>query len=77
LLWNATDSTIEELGSSEETNIAQSRSVGKALVVITAAKAFEIRHECFTSQTTSGFGKAGNFNAEVYTTVDITKVATT
>jgi hypothetical protein len=74
LLWNATDSTTEALGSSESNSSHVTRSFGQALVTITSAKAFEIRHECQQTGNNDGFGAAGSFNAEVYTTVNITKV---
>jgi hypothetical protein len=78
LLYNVTDTAEVKRGTSEYSPASQrvsTPSTGGAVVTITASKAFEIRHICETTAATSGFGQAGNFGIEVYTRVEITKVA--
>jgi hypothetical protein len=78
-LYNATDTTEVARGSSEfsanAVGAAATRSVGRATVTITGAKAFEIRHRGTTTQATNGFGDAASFGTEVYTEVVITSYA--
>jgi len=74
-LVNTTD-TIEFLGSSErsentERNITRSFVCGK--FTIAASKDFEVRHACAITEATSGFGEAGNLNAEIYTIAEFFK----
>jgi hypothetical protein len=70
-LYNVTDATEVKRGSSESSPVGASvtRSTGRAIVAITSSKAFEIRHRCGTTASTSGFGIANNFGTEVYTRV--------
>ena len=74
-LYNFTDSTVVEYGSSEYTSTSyadQTRSIGFARVVITASKAFEIRHRFGNARSSDGMGVAANFaTEEVYTIVEI------
>lgn len=76
LLYNVTDATEIKRGTTEKADGATNtttRSVGSAVVVITASKAFEIRHRCATTVATDGFGVAGNLGTEVYTQVIIAR----
>lgn len=73
-LYNATDASVVQRGSSEDStasNAIITKSGGSAIVVISATKAFEIRHRCNTTAATTGFGAAGSFGTEVYTRVQI------
>lgn len=77
-LYNATDTSVEEVGSSEYmdyTNTAQTRSEGCARVSIIGTKAFEIQHQCTNTQATTGLGYAANFTTEMYTIVVIEREA--
>lgn len=78
-LFNATDSTTVETGTSAVANTgaaySQAPSFGKAVVTITSAKAFEIDHICQTTKTTNGLGAATSIAAkEVYTWVNVWQV---
>lgn len=83
-LFNATDSTTVETGTSEFNSSSgtaflgvATKSIGLAVVTITSAKAFEIDHSVGTSRATSGFGRATSLGAkEVYSWVNIWKVGT-
>jgi hypothetical protein len=76
LLYNATDAIEVSRGTSESSvnagSYAQTRSIGRAIVTIAGAKAFEIRHRGETTQAGNGFGRAGSYGTEVYTEVIIT-----
>jgi hypothetical protein len=77
-LYNVTSTAEVKRGSSETASAAgnvQTRSVGSAIVTLSASAAFEIRHRCNTTSATNGFGLAGNFGTEVYTRVRIRKIA--
>ncbi len=77
-LYNVTDSTEVKRGSTELSGGASdpsTTSIGSAVVVISGSKAFEIRHRCFSTRATDGFGAAANFGTEVYTRVIVRKVA--
>jgi hypothetical protein len=79
-LYNVTDATEVKRGSTEFANagsgaVASTHSRGSAVVTIAGAKAFEIRHRCTTTRATDGYGVAASFGTEVYTRVEITKVA--
>jgi len=50
-------------------------SFGSTVVTIAGSKAFEIRHRCSDTFATNGFGIAASFGTEVYTRVEITKIA--
>lgn len=76
-LYNITDSVVVQLGTVEyvlNTVGAQTRSIIDTEFVITAAKTYEIQHQCETTGTTNGFGVAGNFGTEIYTSVEITRI---
>lgn len=77
-LYNASDSSVAKRGTSERSDTSSSHvtsSVGTAIVVISSAKAFEIRHRCSSTFASSGFGIAANFGTEVYTRVVVRKIA--
>lgn len=77
-LYNVSDSSVAKRGTSERCDTSSSHvtsSVGTAIVVISSAKAFEIRHRCSSTFASSGFGIAANFGTEVYTRVVVRKIA--
>lgn len=78
MLYNVTAATVSARGStaygSNATSV-QTESRGSAVVTVAGSTAFEIRHRCVTTRSTTGFGIAANLGTEVYTTVKIWKVA--
>ena len=80
-LYNATDSSVVQLGTSAYARNASgdrgsTDSQVFARVTITAEKAFEIQHRSGTTFSSQGFGVAVNFGGnEIYTTVKIFKEA--
>jgi hypothetical protein len=75
-LYNVTDTSV--VGRATSDNVGSSSaslSSGGYVFTITASKAFEIRHRCQVTAATNGFGVEGNFGTEIYTRVEITKVA--
>lgn len=76
-LYNASDSSEVKRGSTSNVGATGSNidSTGAAVVVISSNKAFEIRHRCQSTRTTTGFGLAGNFGTEIYTRVVVRKIA--
>jgi len=55
---------------------AQTNSLIVGKFTIASSQTFEIQHRCATTRLTNGFGIAANFGvSEVYTTVEITKIA--
>jgi len=79
MLYNATDAVVVGRGSSERAGTAAAdttiRSTGSAVTTITADTAFEIRHRCNTTNITLGFGFSVGAGVEVYTRVEITRMA--
>lgn len=78
LLYNVTDTAEVKRGTNAVANAgsqSQSLSVGLAIVTIASSKAFELRHRCQTTRSTDGLGLAGSFGTEVYSRVEITKIA--
>jgi hypothetical protein len=77
-LVNVTDAADVAFGMSmfaSPGSVGCNVSVGEAVVTIAAAKAFEIQHQCGSTQNTNGFGFAASLGTEVYTQVEIFKVA--
>jgi hypothetical protein len=78
-LQNITDTTTAGVGSGGFTITAGtgsvSRSHGAAVVTLAGSKAFEIQMQVETTNAGDGHGLAANFTTEVYTRVEITKVA--
>jgi len=78
-LQNITDSTTEELGTTEFTNDADgaiTRSIGASVLTLTGAKAFEIQHYAQRTFASYGFGlnsSISNINS-VFTLVKIHKI---
>lgn len=76
-LFNVTDSTVVETGTSSQTPNATGATTishGCAVVTLTSAKAFRIEHKCSTTQAANGLGIATNLGAkEVYSWVNVWK----
>ena len=77
-LWNATDSSLINFGSTEYSNsggaYAVVKSIGCSVFTITSSKAIEIDHQCGSTVATNGFGIAATFgNIEVYAELRIWK----
>lgn len=79
MLYNVTDSAVVSRGSSAfagtGTSACSTDSHGSCVVTIAASKAFTIRHQADTTKSTDGFGVPANFGTEIYTQVEITRVA--
>jgi len=78
LIWNATDSSIVAVGTSEYANAtdpSDTRSFAIGRTTISGAKAFEIRHRCENAQSGNGLGVESNYDtlASIYTIVEIYK----
>ena len=78
LIWNATDSSIVAVGTSEYSNQSStttSRAFATGRTTISGAKAFEIRHRCENAQSGNGLGVESNYDtlASIYTIVEIYK----
>ena len=78
LIWNATDSSIVAVGTSEYSNQSStttSRAFATGRTTISGAKAFEIRHRVGTAKSGDGLGVESNFDtlASIYTLVEIYK----
>ncbi len=77
-LQNVTDGTTTMLGSSEVLGIGATNSDRSFIVgvfTIASSKTFEVQHQSSATQSTNGFGLQGNFATEVYTIVELWKVA--
>ena len=77
-LYNSSDSSVVAVGSSEMAHSSYAvtnKSFGSCRVTIAASKAFIIQHQCSTTASSEGFGRAANFGTEQYTTVEIFKEA--
>lgn len=73
-LVNNSAGTVLRYGSNESSNNTSStsnRSEGEYMVTIGSSTQFKIEHQCQTTVTTEGFGRAGNFGTEEYTQVEI------
>lgn len=71
-LYNVTAAATVFRGS---TASASTESRGSGPVVITTTTEFEIRHRCTTTKADDGLGLAASFGGEVFTRVQIWKVA--
>jgi hypothetical protein len=75
-LYNVTDTSVVARATSDNAGASGTTlSLGSYVFTITGSKAFEIRHRCQVTVASNGFGVEGNFGTEIYTHVDITKVA--
>lgn len=77
---NVTDGTTAVLGlSCQSTAAANSGNLAVVVgrFIIASSKTFEMQHQCQTALSSVGFGVASNFSGttEVYTTIELTKVA--
>lgn len=80
ILYNITNSAVVLIGTSEyssatNTDGVMTRSIVCGEFTIATAKTFEIQHRCSATKTTDGLGVAAGMNSEVYTVVEIWKVA--
>jgi len=78
-LRNITDGSDTIIGSTETTSSVTQVVVTRSSVVgeftIAGAKAFELQHRFETTKTTNGLGVASSLGTEVYSVVEIWKVA--
>jgi hypothetical protein len=75
-LYNSTDATEVEVGQSAMMNVSGvGISGGSARTTIAGSKAFRIEHQCSTTLSSEGFGRACSFGTEQYTLVEIYKEA--
>lgn len=77
-LQNITTATTVQFGTSEvaaTTSGHTTRSIVRAVLTLTATETFEVQHWCNTTGSGTGFGYAINAATEVYTTVDIWRIA--
>jgi hypothetical protein len=73
-LYDITGAADVEYGTSEMSDPGSpvtTSSKGSAVVTLTAANDYEIRHNCGTTSATTGFGVASNLAVEKYTVVKI------
>jgi hypothetical protein len=76
--YNITDSAVVQLGQNAYVaNGALNTTISpvNASFTIAASKVFELQHRCTTTVTSEGFGVNAGWGTEVYSTVQITKVA--
>ena len=78
-LRNITDSTTPITGNVNFSDRTGSKSGNyaylKGFVTIASSKVFEVQHQCSNSNNGDGFGIAAGFGVEVYTILQITKIA--
>ena len=86
-LYNITDGGVQQtaLGSDlygttartgdAAVNNTMTDSIIYGKFVIAAAKVFEIQHRCQTTKALTGFGVASSFATDIYTSVQLLKVA--
>jgi hypothetical protein len=78
-LQNVTDGATSLTGTSEYSGVGTAYSVTPSQLIgvidVPGAKAFEVQHQCGTTNATFGFGNPSNFTDEVYTVVEIWKIA--
>jgi hypothetical protein len=76
--YNITDNTLVQLGQNAYVasgTLNTTISPVNAVFTIAASKVFELQHRCATTCVNEGFGVNGGWGSEVYSTVQITKVA--
>lgn len=77
-LRNITDGATTLTGSSayaRAADLAETHSFIAGRFTIAATKVFEVQHRCQTTMATTGFGLECNFTTEVYTILELWKVA--
>lgn len=80
VLQDMTSSVTSAVGTAEDANPTgngYTRSFGSFRAVLTGTTVYEIQHQCDSTKTTNGFGKAHDNNpyASIYTRVEIYKEA--
>lgn len=78
LLYDVTGAADVARGSSrynETNNAINDYATGSAVISPASSNAYEIRHRCQTTEGNDGLGIAANFGAEIYTIVEIMKLA--
>lgn len=77
-IYNVTDASALIVGPNARNgqgDVTQTDAVVSYVFSIAGTKAFEIQHQCSFSRSSDGFGTANTFATEVYTTVEIWKLA--
>ena len=78
-LYNVTDSAVIAYGQScyatSGTPVGSNSSIVVGYFTISGIKTLRVEHQCQSTQATNGFGPADNFGTEVYTTIELWKVA--
>ncbi len=76
-LENVSDATTMAVGessfSSTDESVATTSRI-KGQFTITASKTFELQHQCRVTQLANGFGVEGDFNVEVYASIELIKL---
>lgn len=77
-IQNITDAVTAILGTSEymASGNTQSRSHFHGIIGIGATKTFEVQHRCSATRAPNGFGAEGSFGDEIYTILEILRLAT-
>jgi len=80
ILQDMTAGSTSAVGTSEEANVTgngYTRCFGSFRAVLTGTTVYEIQHQCSSTKSTNGFGKAHDNNpyASIYTRVEIYKEA--
>ena len=74
-LYNSTDASVEQLGSSEFANSSFSTiSYGKDVVTISGSKTFEIQHFANLTSNTYGFGRKQYLDSSAVTILTLVKI---
>lgn len=71
LLYDITHSVGLAFGSSANASNQSSYSHGEISLQLASEYVMELRHQCQSTATTTGFGIAANFGTEVYTSVEL------
>lgn len=77
-LQNVTAGTTLLVGQSYQAGASDSVTgcaVLMGMFTVAAAQALELQHRCLTTKATTGFGVAANFTTEVYSVIEIWKIA--
>jgi hypothetical protein len=74
LLYDVTADVGMQFGTSSFASGSGDFSHGELVFDVAVAHAFEIRHRCQTSVSSTGLGVASNFGTEVYTTVELYQI---
>jgi hypothetical protein len=77
-IQNITDGTTLVTGQSNGTNtgvVATSYALCCGQFTVAASKALELQHQCQSTFATQGFGLESNFTTEIYSSVEIWKIA--